>query len=189
MVNQNLRYILWRRYWENPRTEICSMNENCYVCGNPLKFEDFEAGHIEPNDEEDIDNLVPICGSCNKGMSQENLIEYKEKHFPNIHINCFWNPEKNLKFAKAKNIISDIPDIIEILDNIEINNNLKDTTEAIKFVVEYYYERNCRPKRVELSGFEMEEHMKVCGDCEHPNSCKELNCRYYYGENVEFWEK
>lgn len=48
----------------------------CFLCKREIKFEDFEAGHKESvanGGKTDIDNLVPLCGICNKSHGAENI--------------------------------------------------------------------------------------------------------------------
>lgn len=57
-----------------------SMEGVCYVCEEVLKYENMECGHIKShilNGDATIDNLEPICKSCNRDMGAMNLIEYK----------------------------------------------------------------------------------------------------------------
>jgi 5-methylcytosine-specific restriction endonuclease McrA len=60
-------------------------NGNCYVCETKIRIDNFEAGHVIPDSQDGqptIDNLKPVCSLCNKSMGDENLYDYKEKHFP-----------------------------------------------------------------------------------------------------------
>lgn len=61
----------------------------CYVCNDELLFSNFECGHIESDKNggsNDIDNLEPICASCNKGMGTGNLNIYKKQFLTNKHL-------------------------------------------------------------------------------------------------------
>lgn len=52
----------------------------CFVCNNELNYEDMECGHIIPHvhgGEVKLNNLEPICRSCNKDMGIMNLNMYK----------------------------------------------------------------------------------------------------------------
>ena len=52
----------------------------CFVCNNSLIFDNMECGHIIPHvckGQITIDNLEPICKTCNRDMGIMNLNEYK----------------------------------------------------------------------------------------------------------------
>lgn len=53
----------------------------CYTCCNDLYFRDMECGHIKAHalgGNTTLENLMPVCKSCNKDMGVMNLFEYKE---------------------------------------------------------------------------------------------------------------
>lgn len=56
----------------------------CYVCNsNKIYQADFECGHIishANNGPTNINNLIPICKSCNQSMSKKNLLEYVDEY-------------------------------------------------------------------------------------------------------------
>lgn len=57
---------------------------NCKVCQCEIDSKGFECGHIisvKENGPTTIDNLVPICSTCNKSMGTDNLESFKEKYF------------------------------------------------------------------------------------------------------------
>lgn len=52
----------------------------CFTCGNELYFRDMECGHIKAHalgGDTKIDNLMPICKSCNGDMGVMDIFEYK----------------------------------------------------------------------------------------------------------------
>ena len=56
------------------------MEGTCFVCNNSLVFDNMECGHIIPHvckGQIAIDNLEPICKTCNRDMGIMNLNEYK----------------------------------------------------------------------------------------------------------------
>lgn len=56
----------------------------CYVCESEIDSKDFECGHIisvKDGGENILDNLLPICSSCNKSMGTKNLHEFKKEYF------------------------------------------------------------------------------------------------------------
>lgn len=63
---------------------------NCFVCNTNIDSKNFECGHIisvKEGGETTLENLKPICGTCNKSMGTQNLIEFKEKYFPQLKEN------------------------------------------------------------------------------------------------------
>ena len=72
----------------------------CYVCKSKIDSKNFECGHIVSVKEggaTNIDNLLPICSSCNKSMGTENLMVFKKKYFNT-------NPDIPKKEIPTKNI-------------------------------------------------------------------------------------
>ena len=58
----------------------------CYVCESEIDSKNFECGHIisvKDGGDTNLDNLLPICSSCNKSMGTQNLHEFKETYFIN----------------------------------------------------------------------------------------------------------
>lgn len=62
------------------------MEGKCFVCDAILQFENMECGHVIPhvyNGTLTLDNLEPICKTCNRDMGIMNMNEYKSI----LHIN------------------------------------------------------------------------------------------------------
>jgi uncharacterized C2H2 Zn-finger protein len=56
----------------------------CYVCTKKINSKDFECGHIVAESKggnTDIDNLRPVCRSCNGSVGNNNMDEFKIKYF------------------------------------------------------------------------------------------------------------
>lgn len=74
----------------------------CPICETRTIYQrNFEAGHIIPaskNGSDDITNLKPICGNCNRSMSNKNLHTYKTLVRPVIN-SCVSIPfiDENIK--------------------------------------------------------------------------------------------
>lgn len=54
----------------------------CDVCKNTIRRDNFEAGHIisaKDGGEDTIDNLKPICRTCNRSMGTQNLEDFKRE--------------------------------------------------------------------------------------------------------------
>ena len=85
-IGKKLRSMVWDKY--NSFSKIKARGDNfasCYVCRKMLEHENFQCGHIIPffyGGENTIDNLEPVCGSCNTDMRLENLYRYKKRMFP-----------------------------------------------------------------------------------------------------------
>ena len=61
----------------------------------------FECGHIIPESkggETNEDNLIPICGLCNKSMGTRNMYEYTKEIFPHSY-----NTLKQKKYSNNTN--------------------------------------------------------------------------------------
>ena len=58
----------------------------CFCCNTvEISQSNFEAGHIisEFNDGSiTVDNILPICGTCNRSMGKTNMDEFIENHYP-----------------------------------------------------------------------------------------------------------
>lgn len=57
---------------------------NCFVCSKIIDTHNFEAGHIKSvfkGGSDNINNLKPICMSCNRSMSSMNLYDFKNKYY------------------------------------------------------------------------------------------------------------
>lgn len=69
---------VWRRH-NGDKTE-----GTCFVCNILITSFSFVAGHIQPRSQggpDTVENLRPICSSCNNSMGTQNLLDYKLKHF------------------------------------------------------------------------------------------------------------
>jgi hypothetical protein len=56
----------------------------CFVCSHEIHISQFECGHVISHANGGaitVENLRPICGSCNKSMGARNLIDYKAEFF------------------------------------------------------------------------------------------------------------
>lgn len=74
-----VRRALWKKYYGT------SLEGGCWACTTEnIDPWNFHAGHIKPHKEggeAKVDNLVPLCASCNTSMGAMNAHEYKEKYF------------------------------------------------------------------------------------------------------------
>lgn len=75
-ITKKLRKELWKKYFEIAREGVCS------CCDDVIDEENYHAGHIiarVKGGETKLDNLKPICPTCNRDMMIENLDEYKAR--------------------------------------------------------------------------------------------------------------
>ena len=74
-IPPKLKDQLWVKFFGN------SITGACMCCGTLLKNTSFHAGHViaeAKGGELTLNNLVPVCKSCNSSMGVMNLYEYKE---------------------------------------------------------------------------------------------------------------
>jgi 5-methylcytosine-specific restriction endonuclease McrA len=72
-----IRNKVWRKYCGN------TLDSKCFCCHHHLSYECWEAGHVIPESKGGhtcVDNLRPICLSCNRSMGTQNMIEFMEKY-------------------------------------------------------------------------------------------------------------
>ena len=77
-IDKNIRSVVWQKYNEN------SLTGKCYVCKRPITHDHFEIGHNKAGvkgGRDNISNLRPICGPCNRGMGTMSIEQYKAKYF------------------------------------------------------------------------------------------------------------
>jgi 5-methylcytosine-specific restriction endonuclease McrA len=75
-ITKKLRKELWKRHFGDKR------EGTCFCCDDPIEEDNYHAGHVVARvkgGDTKIDNLRPICQSCNKDMLIENLDEYKQR--------------------------------------------------------------------------------------------------------------
>ena len=90
-VPPQLRRLVWEKYMKDPNKS----SGPCFVCGTNIHLLQFECGHVisyADGGPLTVENLRPICGSCNKSMGAKNLYEYKE---------VFFTSEKRVKKKKS----------------------------------------------------------------------------------------
>ena len=73
---------VWNKYIETDDPN--KLIGKCFVgCGSEITIANFEAGHVtaySKGGSDKVDNLRPICGTCNKSMGTMNLLEFKETY-------------------------------------------------------------------------------------------------------------
>ena len=74
-ITDELRVLVW---------EKCA-DKKCECCQKKITKKSFQAGHIiarANHGPTEIDNLVAICGDCNKRMATRDLYEFKQDVYP-----------------------------------------------------------------------------------------------------------
>lgn len=78
-IPKSLKSKLWKQYFEN------SMIGKCYCCSSEIDgLGNWEAGHIQAaalGGADTIENLRPVCSTCNKSMGTMHMDEFKKKFF------------------------------------------------------------------------------------------------------------
>lgn len=74
-----LRNKVWNKFFNQE-----AFSGKCTVCKDPITKDDYQCGHITAvakGGTDNLDNLAPVCGSCNRGMMTENMDVYRKKYF------------------------------------------------------------------------------------------------------------
>jgi hypothetical protein len=76
-VPKTIRNQVWRKYCGD------SLDSKCFCCDQSLSYECWEAGHVtsEANGgHTTVENLRPICLSCNRSMGKIHMFEFMKRH-------------------------------------------------------------------------------------------------------------
>ena len=76
-----LREKVWRKHntFKVDGKYRCSMDGNCFCCNSAITYSNHQSGHIVSDrhgGSTSVDNLRPVCASCNKNMGSANMYEY-----------------------------------------------------------------------------------------------------------------
>jgi hypothetical protein len=81
-IPPQLRQDVWERWVGNKTTY-----DVCLCCRkSPIRVMSFQCGHIQAEAEGgplNINNLTPVCVSCNSSMGKKNMIDYITEFYPN----------------------------------------------------------------------------------------------------------
>lgn len=91
-ITKRLRRDVWEKYYQKEENK-----GKCQLCKDVLLFKNYECGHIISKKNgglNTIDNLKPLCGSCNKKMGHIDF---------DIYENRFTTKVKEYEEQKAKN--------------------------------------------------------------------------------------
>lgn len=80
-VPSALREKVWRKHntFKVDGEYRCSMDGRCFCCNSAITYSNHQSGHIisdRHGGKTSVDNLRPVCGSCNKNMGSANMYEY-----------------------------------------------------------------------------------------------------------------
>ena len=78
-IDKPTRDAVWIKYMGNVA------EGKCYCCGiRTIHITDFQIGHnqaVAKGGKDNITNLRPICGPCNRGMGTMSIEKYKQKYY------------------------------------------------------------------------------------------------------------
>ena len=119
-IPKGIRKAVWNIYIGRDQ-----INAECYVgCAGLISMDNFQCGHIQAESkggDTDIDNLRPICDTCNQSMGTENMLDYMKKY----KLKCPYDDElfKNHKLVnKSKKAIQKQSIDIQINNIFEYTN-------------------------------------------------------------------
>ena len=58
---------------------------NCFCCNKEIDSKNFDCGHIisvKQGGPTTLENMRPLCSTCNKSMGEKNMEQFKNKYFP-----------------------------------------------------------------------------------------------------------
>ena len=76
LLPAKVRAKVWKKH-----NKAISDTGTCYVCDDSLEFSDMECGHVLAHalgGTTTLDNLMPICRTCNRNMGIMNLNQYRD---------------------------------------------------------------------------------------------------------------
>ena len=78
-IPKAVRDTVWKKYIGVKKAE-----GKCYVCKQTIHITNFDVGHNKARAKKgsnEIDNLRPICRSCNTSMQTMSIEDFKKKYF------------------------------------------------------------------------------------------------------------
>jgi hypothetical protein len=76
-IPKTIRNQVWRKYNGN------LLDGKCFCCCEKLQYECWEAGHVIAEacgGQTCVDNLRPVCLSCNRSMGIMNMIDFMKQY-------------------------------------------------------------------------------------------------------------
>ncbi|WP_164888477.1 HNH endonuclease [Methanosarcina sp. MSH10X1] len=103
-IDKNTRDAVWIKYMGN------KVEGKCYCCKiRTIHVMDFQVGHnkaVAKGGNDNISNLRPICGPCNRGMGTKSIEKYREK-FGDPHVSKK-EPRTSEKKVTKKNLLENL---------------------------------------------------------------------------------
>ena len=78
-IPKSVKDEVWKLHCGKRYTHKCCVK----FCSNKITSANFQAGHIQSEAKGGlvtVENLIPICSTCNQSMGTMNLYEWQEKH-------------------------------------------------------------------------------------------------------------
>jgi 5-methylcytosine-specific restriction endonuclease McrA len=76
-IPKTIRNQVWRRFCGN------QLDAKCFCCDQSLAYESWEAGHVVSEAKggtTNVENLRPICLSCNRSMGKKHMFEFMKEY-------------------------------------------------------------------------------------------------------------
>jgi hypothetical protein len=123
-IPATVRFTVWNTYIGKTAADA-----NCWLnCGNKISQQLFECGHImsvKDGGSNDIRNLRPICGLCNKSIGSSNMDEFKK------HYGYEKNKQDVQQVILNKNISTEVANITSLPENIFEDIKKQDAQQVI----------------------------------------------------------
>lgn len=81
-IPKAVKDLVWNKYIGANKTE-----GPCYVCRQTIRITRFHAGHNKAQSKggsDRIENLRPICSTCNTSMGTTSIEVFKRRHFGSV---------------------------------------------------------------------------------------------------------
>lgn len=78
-IPKAVKQTVWNKY-----IGVTNAEGKCYVCKRTIHMSDFDVGHnkaASKGGRDQIDNLRPICRTCNSSMGTMSIEAFKKKYF------------------------------------------------------------------------------------------------------------
>ena len=114
-IPKTVKAQLWKCYFKNKG------KGKCYCCDEKiLSLGSWEAGHViaqKYGGGDEIDNLRPVCSTCNKSMGTMNMDEFKKRYFPVNQNDPVWSfmTEYMVKDSRGVKKLSDVLNLLETM--------------------------------------------------------------------------
>ncbi|MDD4121177.1 MAG: HNH endonuclease signature motif containing protein [Clostridia bacterium] len=154
-IDKNTRDAVWLKYMGN------KAEGKCYCCQiRTIHITDFQVGHnkaFAKGGNDDIGNLRPICGPCNRGMGTMSIEKYKQKYFKDPVASTTKKPDKKEPIKSEttiskKDILNKLPitKLKKIVKELDLKyNELWDGDEKEDYIKFLSSSRKATVKRIQ----------------------------------------